>query len=172
MSWTGTGANASLGHNLNSSPEFIIVKNRSTSADWPVYHSAAGSSIRSYLDLDVASSGGTNWNGTTPTSSVFSVGTNSDTNGAGNNMIAYCFSPVNSYSSIGSYEGNGNVDGPVIFTGFTPRWIIIKNIDNGGGLYSWWIFDTARDTHNVAGKVLTANSQGNESSPRVARYFV
>ena len=151
VSYTGTGANASLGHGLNTEPELIIVKNRSTSADWPVYHSANGSANRLYLDLNVASSSGTNWNSTTPTNSVFSVGSNPDTNGSGNNMIAYCFAPVEGYSAMGSYTGNGNADGPFVFTGMRVRWLLIKTTS---GTSNWRLFDTERDPYNAADTLL------------------
>ncbi len=83
--------------------------------------------------------GGTN-------ASTVSVGASSNTGG---NCIAYCFAPVEQYSSFGSFSGNGSADGPFVYTGFRPRWILIKNITFASDYTSWLIQDTARSPYNV-----------------------
>jgi len=162
VSWTGTGASATIGHGLNAAPEVIIVKCRSHgSTDWPVYHSGLGAGNRVYLSVNASSSSGTNWNSTSPTSSVFSVGNNPDTNGSSRTYVAYCISPVAGYSAVGSYTGNGLTDGPFVFTGFKVRWLMYKRTDAAN---SWQILDTARDPMNVNNLVLFADLSNSEST--------
>ena len=83
---------------------------------------------------------------TAPTSSVFSVGNNAVINGSGNSYISYCFAPVEGYSAFGSYESNNNADGPFVYTGFTPKFLLLKAADTA---YNWFIYDTERDTFNM-----------------------
>ena len=99
-----------------------------------------------------------------PTSSTFKIngeGTGSWVNASGDNYVAYCFAPVEGYSAFGSYTGNGSTDGPFVYTGFRPRWILFKNSSNAA---PWNIFDTARDTYNVVENGLLANSSNAEFS--------
>jgi hypothetical protein len=112
VSWTGTGANATVGHGLNAEPELVVVKNRDATASWAVWHTALSGS--QFLGLNTTNGIQTSanyWNSTVPTSSVFSVGSDSSANGSSNDMIAYCFAPVEGYSAFGSYVGNGLSDG-------------------------------------------------------------
>ena len=75
--------------------------------------------------------------------------------GANEAMIAYCFAPVAGYSAFGSYTGNASTDGPFVFTGFRPRWVMHKRSDTGGAsVGDWRIWDTARDTDNAAESLL------------------
>jgi len=100
--------------------------------------------------------------GTTPTaatSTVFSIGTNAQTNAA-SSFVAYCFAAVAGYSAFGSYTGNGSADGPFVYLGFRPRWLMIKNITNA---QPWIIVDTSRNTYNQAGDYLQANSSAAEN---------
>jgi hypothetical protein len=79
-------------------------------------------------------------------------------------MIAYCFAPVSGYSSFGSYTGNGSSDGPFVFTGFRPRYILIKASSTGGTFYYWWIYDAARSTYNATAHELSANTSDAEGA--------
>jgi len=162
VSYTGTGANATVGHGLGVAPSFIITKVRSASgADWGVYHSAIGATQYLLLDTTAAAASSANfWNNTAPTSSVFSVGVGGSTNNSGNTMIAYCWSAVAGFSKFGSYTGNGSTDGTFVYTGFRPRYIMIKRTDNVG---DWWILDTSRDTYNVMNNELFADTSGAEA---------
>ena len=166
VSYTGTGTAATIAHGLNAAPEFIIVKNRDTDRPWSVFHQSITNMNRGYLNLNLtnAFTGNYNgvWNATDPTSSLFSVGTDNESNNSGDDFIAYCWTPVEGFSSFGSYEGNGNANGPFVYTGFKPRFIMIKNIDNYGSGYDWFMFDTARDTYNVAENTLKSNLSGTE----------
>jgi len=144
--WTGTGANGTIGHGLGAVPTVIIVKNLGTTENWVTYHKPLGAT--KYLKLNDNSAEGTSsdvWNNTSPTSSVFYVGSNTATNQSGNQMIAYCFAEKTGYSKFGSYTGNGNADGSFIFCGFKPNFVMIKETSGAG---AWRIFDNKRPTYN------------------------
>ena len=128
VTYTGTGANATVGHGLGSIPKMMIVKRRSTADTWRVYHATIGNTR--FLNLNESATAGTAstvWNNTTPTSSVFSIGTESGVNASTSTYVAYCFADVEGYSKIGSYDGNGASDGPFIYTGFRPAYVMIKS---------------------------------------------
>jgi hypothetical protein len=163
VSYTGTGANATVGHGLSSKPKFIIIKSRDKVDNWHCYHESIGATKVIWLDLTSAStSTSTFMQDTEPTSSVFSLGTNTAVNTNGFDHIAYCFAEKKGFSKFGSYAGNGNVDGTFVYTGFKPAWVMIKDI-TAGSYKSWSIFDTTRQTFNVnAGKTLYANQSYEE----------
>ena len=164
VSYTGTGANATVGHGLGVAPKMFIVKNRSASAtNWCVYHSSMTSAAYSLLldKTDAQASYPTVWNSLAPTSSVFNIGTNLSSNGSSNSMIAYCFAEIEGYSKFGSYTGNGLADGPFVWCGFRPKFLLIKNISAGS---QWEIIDSTRDTYNPAGYELYPNSFSVESN--------
>ena len=101
-------------------------------------------------------------NDTMPTSSVFSVGTDASTNKSSSPMIAYLFTGIQGFSKFGSYTANGNADGPFIYTGFQPSFIIIKNSSRSGE--HWNIHDTTRQTYNLNDRYLLTNSSGAENT--------
>lgn len=161
--YTGTGANATVGHGLGVAPKMIIVKNRTGANNWAVYH-ANLTSAAYYLSLNqtiAQTSNNTLWNSTAPTSSVFSVGTAGDTNGNTNNLVAYAFSEIAGFSKFGSYTGNGSANGPFVYCGFRPRFVMWKRTNAVG---SWIVMDTARDLSNVSSNYLVPNSSGAESA--------
>jgi hypothetical protein len=157
VTYTGTGANATVGHGLGVAPRMIIVKQRNGTFTWRVYHASLANTQVLYLSAtDAATTETTAWNSTTPTSSVFSVGTSSATNGSTNTYVAYCWSEIDGFSKFGSYTGNGSTDGPFVYTGFRPKFVMMKassTVANG----SWIIKDTGRNTYNVADANLYAN---------------
>ena len=167
VSYTGTGSNATVGHGLSSAPEMVIVKNRtSASTYWCIttkdIQDTYGNSYILLLPLtNAVSSNSTVFNATQPTSSVFSIGTNGGTNTSGNNYIAYCFHSVDGYSKFGSYTGNGSTDGPFIYTGFRPAFVMVKRTDVAS---SWPIFDSAREPTNAVKKRLNADESVVEAS--------
>lgn len=166
VGWTGTGANATVGHGLGVAPKFIIVKQRDTPTNWPIFHTSMGGSNYMYLNTTGAQVTDTNyWNGTAPTASVFSLGSNGQTNFNGYKYIAYCFTDVAGYSAFGSYTGNGSADGPFVYTGFRPRWLMVKRTD---AAYGWQIFDTSRSTYNVVQNGIDANTSNAEYISSVA----
>ena len=161
-SYTGTGSNATIGHGLNAVPKMIIVKRLSGgTGEWGVYHASLGNTKALYLNGTSASSTETAfWNSTSPTSSVFSVGTANDTNGSGSTYIAYCFAEKTGYSKFGSYVGNGSSDGSFCYLGFKPAFLIIKRSSTGGD--DWVMYDNKRNTFNVLDKRLNPNTNGAE----------
>jgi hypothetical protein len=170
VTYTGNGtAGATVGHGLGVPPGMIIVKNRTASAgylNWGVYHSSLGNTKILYLNTTAAESADiTEWNNTSPTSTVFSLGFTAGNghNISSQNYVAYCFSPVVGYSSFGSYVGNGSAtDGPFVYTGFRPRWIMYKPATQSGT--DWVIRDAVRDTYNVVSNYLLANASSAEGS--------
>jgi hypothetical protein len=158
VGYTGTGANATVGHGLGVAPSMIIVKTRSVAAnDWRVYHASLGAT--KYINLNEALAAAVyalNWNNTEPTSSVFTIGTNSAVNTSAGTYVAYCFAAIKGFSAFGSYTGNGSADGPFVYTGFRPRWVMVKRTDTSGN--PWCIQDIARNPTNQMGINLYPNS--------------
>jgi len=169
VGYTGTGANATVGHGLGVAPSLIIVKCRSAANDWAVYHAANTSDPKTdYLLLNstaATADDNTYWNDTAPTSTVFSIGTNADVNTSTATYIAYCFAPVAGYSAFGSHTGNGSADGSFVYTGMRSRWIIIKRTDTTS---NWTIIDTAREGYNVDNDPLYPNLTNAEGTTDLA----
>jgi len=161
--YEGTGSNASFGHGLSSAPEFVMVKGLDITSQWYLYSKSVGAGKSATLDNASAfSNDTTSWQNTHPTASVVTIGNDGGTNSSGNTMLAYCFTPVRGFSSMGSYVGNGNASGPFIFTnGMKPAWVMIKRTDNGD---FWMMQDTARTPTNVANKYFQANDAAAEST--------
>jgi hypothetical protein len=157
VTYTGTGANATVGHGLGVAPRMIILKIRSTTGNWPVYHVSTGNTKALYLDLQLGQGGDFTgaWNNTTPTSTVFTIGNSTETNASAGTFVAYCFTPIAGYSAFGSYTGNGSADGPFVFTGHRPRFVMMKRYDTGGT--NWQMYDTSANPYNVTGNYQTAN---------------
>jgi hypothetical protein len=158
VTYDGTGSTATVGHGLGSTPEMVWVKCSShNSTDWPIYHSSIGPDERIYLSSTSGSSSGTNWNYTAPTSDVLHLGTNPDTNGSGSrSYVAYCFNSVEGFSAIGDYTGNGAADGPFVYTGFRPAFIMLKTSSSSGN--DWYLYDYRREgTYNPSTKPLYPN---------------
>jgi hypothetical protein len=160
VSWTGTGANATVGHGLGVAPKMIIIKDRSNTRNWQVYHAGYGNTGSGQLNLTNAFSADGMFQNTTPTSSVFSVGTSVNVNASGANIIAYCFADVKGYSKFGSYTGNGNNDGTFVYTGFKPAFVLSKCSSAAGE--DWNLNDNKRPGFNVIQNALLANSTSAE----------
>ena len=163
VSYTGTGANATVGHGLGVAPRMIILKSRTDAgADWRVYHASVGNTVYLQLNASTATTtSSTTWQNTTPTSSLFSIGTSGTVNLNTGNFIAYCFAEVKGYSKFGSYTGNGSTDGTFVYTGFKPAFIIIKRNEAG---YDWHMHDNKRDTTNVVKNRMSPNDVYAEST--------
>ena len=157
VTYTGTGANATVGHGLGVAPKWVIVKARSVAGEnWQVYSSSLTSAAyRIRLNAtDAQDSQPTMWNSTAPTSTVFSVGTASGVNTSAVTYVAYCWAEIAGFSKFGSYTGNGSADGPFVFTGFRPSYILLKRTDAAN---VWLIGDSKRDGYNSANP--SANKQ-------------
>ena len=166
VKYTGTGSNATVGHGLGVAPKMILIKGVAATW-WFVYH--AGIPTPTTAKLNLNTDGYNNdpqasyWNSTAPTSSVFSIGTEGSVNTSSATYVAYCFADVTGYSKMGSYVGNGNVNGTFSYTGFKPTWIMTKRAT--GSAAPWCVFDSKRDGYNNGNKLLIANTTAVESSP-------
>ena len=162
VDYTGTGGAGTVSHGLGAVPKLLIVKNRDAVTDWAVYHRSASSAGNdSYLEIntqDAVATAGTVWNDTSPSSSVFTVGTNTKTNTDGEEYIAYCFTEIQGYSKMGRYFGNSNSDGAFIYTGFKPAYVWMKSTSHS---VNWKVHDNKRDAFNNG---LGASLSPNENS--------
>ena len=158
IEYTGTGVAGTLPHGLGATPAMMIVRNLGGGYNWMVYHEAMDSAGRqSKLNTTGAWTLVTTiWNNTLPTSVLFSVGTNSETNQSSDTLLAYCFTPIQGYSKFGKYVGNGNADGTFVYTGFRPSWVLVKAYEDAE---PWTVSDDKRDGYNESNKTLrTANT--------------
>jgi hypothetical protein len=160
--YTGTGANATVGHGLGVAPQVVIAKARSAAGNWLVYTAAVGNTSTLRLSSTAAADANIGyWNNTSPTSSVFTLGAGADPNANGATCVAYCWSQIAGFSAFGSYTGNGSADGPFVYTGFRPRWIMIKRSDSTS---SWYIIDTSINPYNEEKTTLYANLSNAEGT--------
>jgi hypothetical protein len=170
VTYTGTGANATVGHGLGVAPSMMIVKERTVVSAWDVYHVSVGATGRLFLNrTDATDTSSAPWNNTAPTSTVFSLGTATETNQSTIPMLAYCFAPVAGYSAFGSYTGNGSADGPFIYTGFRPRYVMIKG---SSFVSNWFVIDTSRSAYNVSLDALRPNLDGAEVNSPTTTYSI
>jgi len=154
VTYTGTGTAGTIGHGLGVAPKLIIVKARSgVTQGWHGYHASLGNGSYVVLNTTAAVDTGAIWNSASPDSSKFSVGSSTwpQVNSGSGTYVAYCFAEIAGFSKIGSYTGNGSADGPFVYCGFRPAFVLTKRSDSAD---SWVIKDTARDTYNVATKRL------------------
>jgi hypothetical protein len=165
VTWTGSASasNQTVGHGLGSTPNMVILKNRSVVDNWFVYHSSATTNTQ-YLNLNttaaVTTAGSNTW-GAGMTSTLVGLRPGTFCSSSSDNVVMYCFAAVAGYSAFGSYTGNASTDGPFIYTGFRPRFVLIKRTDTTN---DWFIIDTSRNTYNVAGTALFPNSTSSETT--------
>jgi len=157
--YTGTGANATVGHGLGVAPEFIAIKNLDQGDHWLCYHSGIGNTKALFLSLNnAADTNAVYFNNTSPTSSVFSLGTTEQGNSSSETHVALCFAP-SQFISIGSYVGNGNANGTFVPTvnslgiPLKVQWVMIKRTDAAN---SWQLTDTVRTPNNASSLILQA----------------
>ncbi len=156
VSWTGTGSGTTIGHGLGAKPKIIFVKNRTSATNWVVnVGELVGADERSLrlnstnaVMADAAQAGGYTYNNQTATFQTAngSNGNQNDVNESGSNIIAYCFKEVRGYSKFGIYTGNGNADGPFVYTGFRPAFLIIKPSSKAE---EWTLLDNKRLGYNI-----------------------
>ena len=143
---TGTGSAGTIAHGLGAKPALMITKGLSSGYHLFVYNHSSGAEKALIMNTDAEEdSYSTTYNDTEPTSTVFSVGTATATNGDGINYINYLFAEVEGFSKFGPYTGNGSANGPFIYTGFRPAWVVTKRTSNTG---NWYINDSARSPLN------------------------
>ena len=148
VTYTGSGSAGTIAHGLSSAPEWVMASRRNDSSGdgWTTYH--IGMTDANYW-MDTRQSNGQNsasivWNGAAPTNKVFSVGTSTGTNTSSKTYVAYCWHSVPGYSKFGKYTANNSANGPFIYTGFKPRWLLIKSL----AAISWYIIDATRSPIN------------------------
>jgi hypothetical protein len=160
--YTGTGSARTITHNLAAVPEMMIVKNRTLGSNWTIYTATTGNGFAMNFDTAVPfADSGVVWNSTSPTSTVFSVGTNDRVNGISSNpvYVAYLFATCAGVSKVGSYTGNGSTQ--TIDCGFTggARFVLIKRTDSTGG---WYVYDTTRGMTILTDPYLFMNTDAAE----------
>jgi hypothetical protein len=169
VTYTGTAVAGTIGHGLGVAPQLIIVKPRSatiTTDAWNVYHVSTGNTNFLVLNATDASAAASNrWNNTSPTSSVFSIGTVPSSVAVG--YVAYCWTPIAGYSSMGSYTGNGSSDGVFVYLGFRPKFVLAKRTDTSGT--NWLLQDSVRGPYNLTENTLYPNLSDAEATG--AGYF-
>ena len=146
----GVGVQDTFGHGLGITPQMILVKDTSGTYNWCNFHVSVSTNTSRYLVFTTAavSTYSTVWGAALPTSSVFGL-TGDGAVGANNNFVAYCFAPVAGYSAFGSYTGNGLTDGPFVYLGFRPRWLMLKRSSTASVTYGWQLYDTSRSPYNT-----------------------
>jgi len=163
VKWTGNATtNQTVGHGLGAVPKVIITKNtNNASQPWKCYFSEVGNDKYLILNTtDTPSTSGFLYN-TTPTNSLFTISNDTGMNGSGNSIIAYCFAEKTGYSKIGSYVGNGNVNGTFVYTGFKPAFVMLKETSNAD---NWLIMDNKRLGYNPRNELLFPNLNNAEQA--------
>ena len=165
VTYTGTGANATVGHGLGKAPGLVIVKDRTAAStnDWHTWHKGLTSGAYEVFlnSTNAQASVPAAWNSTIPSSSVISLGTANGTNQNLHTFVAYCFADIEGYSKAFSYTGNGSADGPYVHLGFKSRWLMLKRTDSTS---DWRIYDTVRQTFNQMDDALEANTSDAEDT--------
>jgi hypothetical protein len=165
VTWTAGSGAGTVGHGLGATPQMIITKIRSTVDDWYVYHQDIGNTKTLFLDTTNGQLTTTVWNNTSPTSSVFTYfGSNTQT------YVAYCFAEVAGYSKFGIYSGNSSADGPFVYCGFRPAYVMVKCSNTAG--YNWIVFDNKRSGFNVNNDQLYPNLSAAEDAGGSGAQFI
>ena len=155
ITYTGTGSASTVGHGLSDTPDWIIYKRRSGGTkDWIVYHIGTGSKGMILNSTSAGDSASSIFGGNTPTSTTIPIGSATETNSSGETHIAYAFAQKQGFSKFGTYPGNGLSNGPYVYTGFKPAWLIIKRTDDTA---NWHMYDNKRDTRNPFETAVKAN---------------
>jgi hypothetical protein len=162
VTWTGNGTiGATVGHGLGVAPSMIIVKQRSGTESWATYHISLGATKYLNLNQDIAAATSiTRWNNTTPSSTVITFYNDDVTNRSGGTYVAYCWAEIAGFSKFGSYTGNGSTDGPFVYLGFRPKFIMWK--ETATSSFSWNTYDSVRNTYNIVSLRLNPNASNAE----------
>jgi hypothetical protein len=159
--YTGTGANATVPHGLGRKPSLTIIKNLDDASSWPVFTDIIdGSMDQLYLDTTDAKSDQAGLSALSST--TFSILSGSGSGASTKRYVAYVWAEIPGFSKFGSYIGNSSTDGPMVVTGFKPRWILIKQITSSGD--GWYIYDTQRNKYNPTNIYLWANGANEDQT--------
>ena len=172
IAYTGDDVNGrALAHSLGAVPDMVIVKERSEARLATVYHTALGFSTQLILGSTAAAgadTAGRVGNASASTITLTAATTNENVNKAGQAYVAYLFKGIDGFSKFGSYTGNGSTDGPFVYTGFKPRYVLVKRIDTSGG--EWAVHDSAQDPYNPVAQILDLDSNAANAGGGTARY--
>ena len=154
VTYTGTGSAGTIAHGVGATPHWVLVKNRSTD-DRQWYNQHIGNSSAS-KGQTLSTNGAEQtlsavFGDTRASSTVFTVGDNNSINDSGDDYVAYVFAPIKGYSKFGTYEANNSTDGPFVYTGFQPAWVMVKSVDATG---NWFIMDSTRSDINVSNEII------------------
>jgi len=173
VTYTGNNTLSTVGHGLGVGPKFIIVKTRSGTDGWIVYHASLGVQYYTFLNTTDASYNNLSnyWSSTAPSSTTFGINAYGGVNTNAATYVAYCWAEIAGFSKFGSYTGNGSTDGNFVYLGFRPKYILFKNTSIAEG---WNVRDTSRDTYNASQYELYPNSsaaEGNASGRSPTTYL-
>ena len=153
--YAGTGQDSTIGHGLGAVPDWLMIKNRSSgSRKWQLWHNGL-TGTNKYLAIDRSDAELTDtasWDNTAHSNTVWNTYGSGEANQNGENFVCYAWTSIKGFSKFGSYTGNANANGPFIYTGFKPAWIMTKQI-NGGS--SWIVHDNKRDPINTVTEYFT-----------------
>jgi hypothetical protein len=152
VTYTGTGSSGTVGHGLGITPSMIIVKQRSTTGGWFVNHSAISATQNLYLQATDSVQSDNVY--ASRSSTTFGITGSAGINGSGVTFVAYCWAEIAGFSKFGSYTGNGSADGPFVYLGFRPEFIMVKS---SSSVADWNMWDTSRSPYNQGGQTLWAN---------------
>ena len=162
VTYTGNGTQgATVGHGIGATPYMIITFNRTSGGNHVVYHVSLTTAYFLRLNTTDAQVSASSVYPNAPSSSTFTIGNDSSVNTTSANYVAYCFTPIAGFSAFGSYTGNGSATGPFIYTGFQPKYLLVKRTDSTS---DWYIWDSVRNTFNIVTNTLLADTAGAETS--------
>jgi hypothetical protein len=161
VTYTGNSTSgATIGHGLGVTPKFVMIKGRSNAYAWIGYHASLGNTGAIFWNTtDPFTVNSVYWNNTSPSSSVVTLGNTVSVNQSGNTFVAYCWAEIAGFSKFGSYTGNGSTDGPFVYLGFRPKFVLYKRTN---AVSNWFIFDSTRTTTNLTNLNLYPNSSNAE----------
>jgi len=171
ITYTGNSNNpSSIGHGLGVVPKFYMIKQRNSANAWKVWHGNLAATDPEDYVIELNGSGAAEnnaiWNDTGPTSSVINFTDHGAVNQSGDTYVAYCWVEVQGYSKFNKYVGNGNADGPFVWTGFKPAWLLIRNV----GARNWLIYDNKRGAVNLNDEYIYPNNNSAEGTSSTAGY--
>ena len=151
FTFANSSGSKTLGHGLGKAPSMYVIRGIGEGTSWGIYHKSLGATkyVR-WNSTNGSASSTAYFNDTEPTSSVLSVGSTL----TGSSLLCYAWAEIEGYSKFTTYTGNGNVNGPYIYLGFRPRMIMLKRYDRNGDY--WYCIDSARNTFNGPGALLTS----------------
>jgi hypothetical protein len=165
VKWTQTNANGTIGHGLSQQPELMHVKSLGSGDNWRSWTAYNGSSHTGSLNENgvFGAPHSSTWNSGQPGASTFPVGTDTATNGGAGSAVAYLWHSVEGFSKFGSYTGNGSADGPFIYTGFRPAFVLTRRVTVSAG--SWAIMDNKRNPYNPVNTILFPDLTNADEGP-------